>query len=211
VNVEHSLTAIIQQLRTALIITASAAMISGCTLSRKKVCPGLAFPREPYRRGITHRDEVLDELGPPLKITVLPGGYAFMYEALDTQELQLGFSLPVPVISWFKFVFAQADYDHKIMIYQFSSRHILIASSDEDTHFDLGNSMAVQPVFSVQLLFDTSEVENEVVDFVQWPAFCLLPLPQTLNRQTSLNGGVAGFEQRGTAPTVGQRALEMHR
>ena len=182
----------------------------GCTLGRKKVGQGMAFPAEPYKVGVTHRDEVLDELGPPLKMTVLPEGYAFMYESLDTQELQLGFSLPVPVISWFKLVIAQADYEHQVMVYQFDRRHRLIASAGDDTHFDLGNTMAVQPIFTVQMLFDTSEVENEVVDFVEWPAFCLLPLPQTLNRNSSLNGGVAGIEQRGTAPAVGQRTLEMH-
>ena len=147
----------------------------------------------------------------PLKMTVLPEGYAFMYEGLDTQELQLGFSLPIPVISWFKFVLAQADYDHQVMVYQFNHENLLVASAGDDTHFDLGNSMAVQPIITVQLMFDTTAVENEIVDFVQWPAFCLRPLPETLNRHTSLNGGVAGIEQRGTAPNVGQRTLEMHK
>ena len=189
---------------------AASLVLCGCTLSRKTISPNLAFPREPYKKGVTHRDEVLSELGPPLKMTVLPEGYAFIYEGLDTQELQLGFSLPLPVISWFKFVVAQADFDHQVMVYQFNHKNVLVASAGDDTHFDLGNTMAVQPIFTVQMLFDTSEVENEIVDFVQWPAFCLLPLPQTLNRQTSLNGGVAGIEQRGTAPQVGQRTLEMH-
>lgn len=180
-------------------------------MARKKINPNLAFPAKPYENGLTHRDEVLAELGPPLKMTVLPEGYAFMYEGLDTQELQLGFSLPIPVISWFKFVVAQADYDHHVMVYWFDHENRLMASAGDDTHFDLGNSMAVQPVLAVQMMFDTSAVENEVVHFTEWPAFCLMPLPQTLNRHNSLNGGVAGIEQRGTGPAVGQRTLEMHK
>ena len=201
----------IQQLRTLLIILAAASMISGCALNRKKIGMGMAFPAEPYQKGVTHRDDVLAELGPPLKMTVLPEGYAFMYESLDTQELQLGFSLPIPVISWFKFIIAQADYDHNVMIYQFDRKHRLVAAAEEATHFDLGNTMAVQPVITVDLLFDTSNVENEVIDFAQWPAYCLLSLPQTLNRANSMNVGVAGVEQRGTGPFVGQRTLELHK
>jgi hypothetical protein len=205
-----SLTASIRHLCRLLIITVLALAISGCALNRKKIGQGMAFPAEPYQTGVTRRDDVLAELGPPLKMTVLPGGYAFMYESLDTQELQIGFSLPVPVVSWFKFIVAQADYDHNVMIYIFDKQHRLIAADDEATHFDLGNTMAVQPVVTVQLLFDTTAVENEVIDFAQWPAYCLLPLPQTLNRANSMNVGVAGVEQRGTASSVGQRTTEMH-
>ena len=76
-----------------------AVLTGGCTLSRKKINRNMGLPGRPYETGVTHRDEVLDELGPPLKMTVTPDGYAFMYEGLDTQEFQLGFSLPVPVIS----------------------------------------------------------------------------------------------------------------
>ena len=36
--------------------------------------------------GKTTAAEVLEFLGPPLKMTVLPGGYAFMYESLDTRN-----------------------------------------------------------------------------------------------------------------------------
>ena len=184
---------------------------NGCMLNRKKLNQNLVFPEQPYQDGITHSDEVLDKLGPPLKMTALPHGYAFMYESLDVVELQLGFSLPVPVINWFKFVFAQADYDHQVLIYQFDDEHRLVASGGEDTHFDLGDSTAIQPIITVEAMFDTSSVENEIVSFVEWPAFCLLPLPLTLNRAQSMDTGTAGFEQRGTAPTVGQRSSEMHK
>jgi len=184
---------------------------NGCMLNRKKLNQNLTFPEQTYQDGITHSDEVLDELGPPLKISAMPHGYAFMYESLDTLELQLGFSLPIPVINWFKFVFAQADYDHQVLIYQFDDKHRLVASGGEDTHFDLGNSMAIQPILTVEAMFDTSNVENEVVSFVEWPAFCLMPLPVTLNRAQSMDAGTGGLEQRGTAPRVGQRSLEMHK
>ena len=183
---------------------------SGCALHRKKLNQNLVFPEQSYQDGITHSDEILNELGPPLKMTSLPHGYAFMYESLDTLELQLGFSLPIPVINWFKFVFAQADYDHQVLIYQFNDEHRLVASGGEDTHFDLGNSTAIQPIITVEAMFDTSNVENDVVHFTEWPAFCLLPLPQTLNRAQSVDTGMAGIEQRGTAPAVGQRSMEMH-
>jgi hypothetical protein len=206
----HSLTTNIHQFLFLMLITAMAGMSSGCTLSRKKVGQGMVFPAEPYQVGVTQRDDVLAELGPPMKMTILPGGYAFMYESLDTRELQLGFSLPLPVISWFKFIVADADYDHNVLLYMFDKQHTLIAADDEVTHFNLGNTMAVQPVLTVKQLFDTSSVENEVIECAQWPAYCLLPLPQTLNRAHSVNVGVAGIEQRGTASSVGQRTTEMH-
>lgn len=183
---------------------------SGCTLSRKKMNVGLHLPEKPYVVGETTRADVLEELGPPLKMSALSDGYVFMYEGLDTQELQLGFSLPIPYVNLFKFVSAQADYDHLVMVYQFDNNHTLVSAAGDDTHFDLGNSMAVQPVFTVQMLFDTSEVENDIISFTEWPAYCLLPLPQTLNRHNSVNTGETGVEQRGTSPSVGQRTLELH-
>jgi hypothetical protein len=199
------------RLASGLVLAAILFGSNGCALSRKKLNQNLSYPKQDYAPGVTHSDEVLDELGPPLKISALPHGYVFMYESLDTQELQLGFSLPIPVINWFKFVLAQADLDHKVLIYQFNDDHRLVAPGGEDTHFDLGNSMAVQPIITVESMFDTSNVENEIVSFVEWPAFCLLPLPQTLNRAQSVDTGMAGLEQRGTAPVVGQRSSEMHK
>lgn len=198
------------RLFSSLLITIILLGSNGCSLSRKKMNQNLVFPRQSYQDGVTCSDDVLDELGPPLKMTALPHGYAFMYESLDVQELQIGFSLPIPVINWFKFVVAQADYDHQVMIYQFDDEHRLVASGGDDTHFDLGNSTAVQPIITYQPMFDTSSVENEIVSFVEWPAFCLLPLPQTLNRAQSVDNGMAGLEQRGTSPVVGQRSNELH-
>lgn len=201
---------IIRQLPTFL-IAASLLTGSGCALTRKKLNPNLAFPKQLYQNGITHSDDVLDELGPPLKMTAMPHGYAFMYESLYTKELQLGFGLPIPVIKWFKFVVALADYDHKVLIYQFDDDHRLVCSGGNETSFDLGNSTAIQPIITYQPMFDTSDVENEVVSFVEWPAFCLMPLAQTLNRAQSLDTGTVGLEQRGTAPQAGQRSSEMHK
>ena len=178
---------------------------------RKRLNQNLVLPSQSYQDGSTHSDEVLDELGPPLKMTALPHGYAFMYESLDVLELQLGFSLPIPVINWFKFVFAQADYDHQVLVYQFDDEHRLVAFAGGDAHFDLGNSTAIQPILTVQEMFDTSNVENDIVHFTEWPAFCLRPLPETLNRAQSLDTGMSGLEQRGTAPNAGQRSPELHK
>jgi len=195
---------------TALLAAVGACMFSGCALGQKTICPELEPPQNLYRQHITHRDEVLNDLGPPLKITRLPEGYAFMYESLYTRELQLGFSIPLPILNWFKIVTANADYNHHVMTYQFDRQHRLVAWDDERTHFDLGDSIAIQPVITVEFLFDTSSVEEEKIDPAQWPAYCLLPLPQALNRRQALNTGTAGFEQRGTATSVGQRSAEMH-
>lgn len=192
-------------------VIALTVLTSGCTLNRKYINRELAFPEEPFEVGVAHRDDVLAQLGPPLKLTRLPHGYAFMYEGLDTLELQIGFSLPVPVISWFKFVFAQADYDHLVLVYLFDNEHQLTAVAAKDTPFDLGSSTAVQPVITVQSMFDTSAVEEEIIDFTEWPAYCLLPLPQTLNRHNAVNIGTTGFEQRGTSPRCGQRSTEFHK
>lgn len=60
-------------------------------------------------------------------------------------------------------------------------------------------------------MFDTSNVENDIVHFTEWPEFCLRPLPETLNKAQSLDTGTAGIEQRGTAPTIGQRSLEIQK
>jgi hypothetical protein len=44
-----------------------------------------------------HYDRVLRELCPPSKLTAQKGGFAFLYEHLETREWQLGMNLRFPV------------------------------------------------------------------------------------------------------------------
>jgi hypothetical protein len=61
-----------------------------------------------------------------------------------------------------------------------------------------------------EFLFDTSTVEDEGVHFTKRPAFCLMPLPQTINWGQSIDTGMVVVEPRGTSSVVGQCSPEQH-
>ncbi|ADE55645.1 hypothetical protein [Coraliomargarita akajimensis] len=182
---------------------------TGCTYSKKSFSPTLDRSTSGLAPQETTRTEVLDQLGPPLKISYMPGGYAFLYESLDIEELQFGIQLPL--LRWFKLVLANADYQHHVKVFQFDNEHRLVTVAEDTGSFDLGSSSGIQPIVTVQSLFNTEFIESDVVDLTEWGQYNLQTPAITLNRAQSLDMGTSGFEQRGTAPITGQRANEGHK
>jgi hypothetical protein len=75
-------------------------LLSGCSSLHKDVQSGA--PLEQFSsetRRVTHH-QVLDELGPPARLTASPNGFAFLYEDLLINELQLGVSGSGKYLQW---------------------------------------------------------------------------------------------------------------
>jgi hypothetical protein len=200
--------------RGAAVVLAAAvlAIATGCSqFSLQRGTPidtsGIAL-----ENGETHFGAVLDQLGPPERMTSLPGGFALLYEYISTNEDQIGLSIPdtnVRAIDWlgfFKIVRGTASAKRETAVFTFDDAGLLRGYRREAWRERLGNGWGVQPLFAVLEVVDASRLEVPPTQHV-WGRRALDPLPESLNQGSDPDTGAGGLEQTGTAARVGQRTL----
>jgi len=183
---------------------------SGCSLLKTSIDPPKSSPQDlPVAQ--THFTEILRDLGPPSRITALPGGFAFLYEHLDFREMQLGLSVSAQSdwLSLLKITLADANLRQRAVLFHFRSDGCLLSVATLDRQEGVGMGGTVQLLFSVVPIVDTSEYADDSTHAMHWGMSLLDPLPRTLNAQQSLRTGSSGLELGGTPSKVGQHTLEM--
>ncbi|MEA2068074.1 MAG: hypothetical protein U9P12_02625 [Verrucomicrobiota bacterium] len=183
--------------------------LMGCSTLHRDVDPGIALEQCGFEPNVAHYHEVLDELGPPARLTAMPGGFAFIYEALTVSELQVGISGKSGLWQLLKMSFANTNLKRASYLLKFNSDGVLVASGTLQSKEDLGAGGALQTLFSVQQIVDTSTYEDDHIDAVNWGGSLLDPFACVLNYPQNLNTGATGLEQSGTSSKVGQHTLEM--
>ncbi len=188
-----------------------AMLCTGCSMLYTKVGKPISAEGLVMEPGDTRYEEVLDDLGPPNRMSSLPGGFAFMYEYLLFREMQIGISGPQQfhLLSLLKLTVADINLRHEILLLHFNSEGVLISSAQTASSENLGMGGSVQPIVSLQSVVDTSEYEDDAVMEMNWGSALLRPLPEVLNMPQSLSSGAAGMERSGTTAKVGQHTLEM--
>ena len=184
-------------------------MLMGCSVLRVSVDPGITLEQCGFEVNKAHYHEVLDELGPPARLSATPGGFAFMYEAMEIDEKQLGLSGRGEILQFLKMSFAGTDLKRHAYLLHFNDSGLLVAAGLLEAKEDLGNAGSVQAIIAVEQLVDTTAFEDDALDASQWGRDLLDPLPVMLNNAQNLNTGVAGLEQSGTTTKIGQHTLEM--
>lgn len=195
--------------RYALIVL-SCLLLVGCSSLRRDVDPGITMEQCNFEPNMAHYHEVLDELGPPARLTAMPGGFAFIYEALIVSEYQMGLSGKSGLWQLLKMSFANTKLRRGVYLLKFNSEGMLVAAGTLQAKEDLGAGGALQTLFSVQQIVDTSTYEDDHIDTVDWGSSLLDPVARVLNYPQNLNTGASGLEQSGTSTKVGQQTLEMH-
>jgi hypothetical protein len=186
-------------------------LLAGCSTLYKQVDPEVSLDDCRVDPGTTHYHQVLDELGPPTRLTALPDGFAFIYESLTIRELQLGIGGREGLLQLLKLSLANTDLYRRSLVLHFDAEGVLVAHGRVDSKEDLGMGGSIQPLFSVQQITDTSDYEDDAIDAAGWGMSLLGSLPVTLNTPQRLNSGATGLEQSGTTTKVGQHTLEMRR
>ena len=184
-------------------------LLPGCSSLRTTVDPGISLEQCVFEEGIAHFHEVLDELGPPARLSAIPGGFVFIYEALVVDEKQFGLSGRTGLWQLLKVSFAGTDLKRASYLLRFDTDGHLVAAGVLQAKEDLGAGGALQSLFSVQQIVDTSSYEDDAFDSGNWGAGLLDPFPGVLNSAQNLNTGAAGLEQSGTTTKIGQHTLEM--
>ncbi|MEA3413371.1 MAG: hypothetical protein U9R74_17820 [Pseudomonadota bacterium] len=182
---------------------------SGCTIISKQYGAPLDTSKiQPGDGPMDYRD-ALRALGPPARITALPGGFGFLYESLYIKERQIGLRGNGDVLRFFKLAFGDADLERRTIQLVFDESGMLRAHASDVDLDPIGKGVGMQIFYQVQPVVDTRDLELTYVDPLLWGLSQLQPLPETLNVGQSLDSGAAGFEMRGTPVAAGQRTLEM--
>jgi hypothetical protein len=158
--------------------------------------------------------DVLAELGPPLSVTALEGGFAFLYEHSKTREWQLGVSIAFPIERFGpevefplpKLTLARGAADMQTLIVEFDDQGKILASGFLDRDQDLGWGFGLTPPLATRDLVGAGPSHPRRHD--RWGMSLLRHLQYTLNASQDLASGTHGFEQSDAPTSVGQRTLE---
>jgi hypothetical protein len=198
-----------KRLSSCALIPLCGLILTGCSSLHRSVDPGITLEQCHFEVNRAHYHDVLDELGPPARLSATAGGFAFIYEAMEIDEKQLGLSGQTGLLQFLKMTFAGTDLERHSYLLHFNADGVLIAAGILESTEDLGTAGSVQAIISIKQIVDTTAFENDALDASQWGANLLDPLPVMLNVAQNLNTGAAGIEQSGTTIKIGQHTLEM--
>jgi hypothetical protein len=189
-------------------ISAALFFATGCSSFRTDMGHPLSGSVQNYTNGQTHLQTVLDNMGPPNAATKLPDGFAFLYEYTRINEFQLGISVNVSVLRYFKFLHAWNSLEREVMLVTFDKQGTVRNATMRTWKGSLGGGSAVQVIVNVMSLSDVAQF-LQPADANNWGDRLLQPLPTTLNSAQSLRTGEHGLQLRGPPEFVGQETLEM--
>lgn len=143
--------------------------------------------------------DVLAALGPPAAVTALPDGYAFLYEGGQLRNRGVGANFYQARASY---AWSAAGFALAAFVFDREGRLTAAAIERSDEGTGQGFSIGAQSAAAVdQLPFVLPATQHA------WGRQLLDRLPAGLNAGSDPDSGTAGFELRGTSPSVGQRAL----
>lgn len=180
---------------------------SGCTILGRRYGEPIAEADWRLQEGTTTAAEAVRDLGPPVRMSALPGGFAMLYEFIDARERQLGINLDFVGIDWFKIATGRGLADRQALLLVFDDMGVLRARDYQSWTEPVGKGLALQflivamPTVDTRHLWETSEQHF-------WGRGSLEPLPVVLNAGQSIVAGSHGLEMRGTPRSAGQRTLE---
>jgi len=189
---------------------AALVLAAGCSSFRTEMGRPLEGSVTNYTNSQTRVETVMHDLGPPNEVTKLPDGFGFLYEYSRVKEFQLGVSVNVSFLRYFKFLKAWNSLEQQALLVTFDHRGVVQNAALGKWNESLGGGTAVQFIVSVMSLSDVSRLLRPA-DANGWGERLLQPLPTTLNVAQSLRTGEHGFEQRIAPEYAGQETLEMAR
>jgi hypothetical protein len=189
-------------------ILACAVLLPGCTRWTYDIGRNLSPQEAPAVADQLEIGDVLARLGPPLRLSALPGGYVLAYEHWYIVEDRVGLSLSAAGAKFLSLDWGSASTRGEFLLLTFNREHLLISSNFEEWERDAGGGQGIQPLLSVVEVVDVGDLTNPMPQH-RWGGFSLEELPVTLNAGNHLDSGQSGLEQRGTPVNIGQRSLEM--
>lgn len=188
-----------------LVLLAGAA---GCTVWEYEMgVPLAAFQKTPASEGAPLA-ELLDRLGPPLRVSALDSGFVLGWEYWRVHDANLGFSLGAAGADFLSVDFGALNTAGQFLLLTFDKQHRLTGGALGRWENEAGGGAALQPLVG---LASTTSVEDliEGLPHHTWGAAWLERLPRALNTPSRPDMGQSGIQQRGTPVGIGQQTLEM--
>ncbi len=182
-------------------------LLAGCTQWHYDMGSPLSEEQTPAVADGVPLAAVLEQLGPPLRVSATPEGYVLAWEHWLVQRTTFGFSLGPMGIDFLAIDWGDARARGEYMLLAFDRQHRLTGSAFSTWDADAGKGMALQPSIGMPLV-DVDDLVDRMPHH-RWGAAWLDRLPETLNTPSRPDLGQAGTQQRGTPAGIGQQSLEM--
>jgi len=193
---------------TGLLLAAVAC--AGCTTIGRRVGEPIPADLPELRDGATTTSEVIRLLGPPTRMSPVPGGVVMLYEYIDAVEKQFGINLEFVGLDWFKASIGRGTAEQQALLLVFDDAGVLRSRDYQAWSENVGRGFGFQLFFVAMPTVDTKHLWEAPEQF-SWGRRSLDPLASTLNVHQSVNSATHGIEMRGTPDSVGQRTLEMEK
>lgn len=183
------------------------AALSGCSQSYYQL--GEAIPKASMNDWEQQPLQLLlAELGPPHRISGIPGGYVMGWEHWKIEKRALGVSLGPLGADALQLDWGDAESTADFFLVTVNRANQVTAASRSTLVSKIGAGVALQPLAGFAPLVELDDLITPMPQH-QWGASLLLPIHETLNSTSSPDVGTAGVEQRGTPRGAGQRTLEL--
>jgi len=194
----------------ALLLFAAVSVGSGCTVLNRQAGEPIPPEMPGLQEGTATTSDVLRVLGPPSRMSPVPGGVAMLYEYIDATEKQFGINLEFIGLDWFKAAIGRGTAEQQALLLVFDERGVLRAQDYQAWTEKVGSGFGFQLFFVAMPTVDMKHLW-EAPEQLTWGRGALEPLAVTLNAGQSVTRGTQGIEMRGTPSSVGQRTLESQR
>jgi len=194
----------------ALLLFAAVSVGSGCTVLNRQVGEPIPADLPDLRDGVTTTSQVIRMLGPPARMSPVPGGVVMLYEYIDATEKQFGINLEFIGLDWFKVATGRGTAEQQALLLLFDDAGVLRSRDYQAWSENVGRGFGFQLFFVAMPTVDTKHLWEAPEQFT-WGRRSLDPLAAMLNVHQSVNSGTHGIEMRGTPDSVGQRTLEMEK
>jgi|TARA_R100000005_G_scaffold65943_1_gene34532 hypothetical protein len=152
--------------------------------------------------------DILSRLGPPLRMSAIPGGYVLGWESWQVTENVLGFSLGALGVDFLSIDVGRASTRNEALLLTFSGQHRLVGGSWHGRDDSVGGGRSVQPLVGLVPVVDVDDITARLPHH-DWGRGALEPLPIGLNRVQRPDMGQGGVAQRATPTGTGQQTLEL--
>ena len=182
-------------------------LLTGCSQWRYDM--GVPIPSDNLPAQKTPLSEVLQLLGPPLRMSASDTGFIMAWEHWDIRENSIGITLGALGADFFSADWGEMRVKGEFLLMTFDHQHLLTSATHSDWDNDGGGGQAIQPFFSFISVVDVEDLIGPMPQH-DWGSLLLqADLPSALNSGSNSDTGQEGLQQRATPKAVGQQSLEM--
>jgi len=185
--------------------------MAGCTVHQLEIGPTLDHQSAVMEDGNMDLTRVLNQLGPPVRVSALPNGFVFLYEFYAPEMRGVGGKIPIKEFESydpFRLDVGWGSARRQVVLLFFDRNRLLIPVPHHyQDKGEIGKGARLSFLIKFGDLIE-SDYDDDRAGLHQWGMSLLQPLDRALNRQQDMESGFSGVELIDTPTSVGQHTLE---